>query len=241
MVDPVSRISPSIPPPPTDSPYLHPTSHSTSTLSSYDETPGLIVQLFSAIISFFKWIFDISGPETPEIDRAIDLSQGDPFCNKIFSFSQDGFPSLRAPRKYELACKIFQTLGAGGPIHWLRNKWQLERWEKEILNMPGDPFEFLYFLTESKTMTEAMISFKKIALSSSERGLCYLVGRRPWAEFIGKQSESFSLRGSAEMISGFCQLLKLDPSIVSSHFKAKKWEELIEYVLDQRKNHFLIN
>jgi len=229
MVDPVSRISPSTPPSEVESSTPYSPQEMPSTLSSLEEPPGLIVSFFTAIISFFNWIFNLNPPPSPEIDLSLapgELSESDPFRNKIFNFS---------PRKYELACSIFQTLGAGGPWHWLKNRWQLERWEKELISMPGDPFEFLFFLTHSQTMIQAMLSFKKIAISSSENGICYLLGRKPWSEFIAKQTESFILRGNPEMIPGFCQILRLDEATVSSLYHSQKWEELIDYILHERE------
>jgi len=186
----------------------------------------------------------LNPPQSPEIDlntAPSALAESDPFRNKVFNFSPEGIPSLKLPRKYELACHIFQTLGGGGPWHWLKNKWHLERWEKELISLPGDPFEFLYFLTHSQTMLEAMISFRQIAESSSEKGIFYLIGRRPWAEFIAKQSESFTQRGKPEMIPGFCQILRLDQALVTSLFNSQKWEEIIHYILEQRKKHLSVN
>lgn len=200
-----------------------------------------MVDPVSRITSIFScW----NPPQNPEIDLNIDpcaLKNGDLFRNKVFTFSADGAPSLQLPRKYELACSIFQTLGGGGPWHWLKNKWQLESWEKELISMPGDPFEFLFFLTHSQKMVETMLSFKKIAISSSESGICYLIGRKPWSEFIAKQTESFILRGKPEMIPGFCQILRLNEATVSSFYQAQKWEELILYVLEEREKLLAIN
>jgi len=239
MVEPIGKKEPLSPPSPTEK-MSFPSAFASlsSTLTSLKHSESFFVQPLRMIARFIKWMFDHTPPKSPEIKLPENLQRDDPFIQHLFVFSSEGVPNLRSTRKYEVACHIFQTLGTGGPLHWLRHKWQLEKWEKEVIDSPGDPFEFLYFLTHTLAMTQSMHSFEKIAKSSTKGGICYLVGRKPWDEFLAKQSESFTLRGKEEMIPGFCQLLKLDEEKVSTWFKERDWKALILHTLKKRKNYF---
>lgn len=226
MVEPIrSNVFFSSPPPPPSS---------THSPSAYEDA---IVSLTEALAPWVR----TPPPPPPQLTLPSSLPPDDPFGKMVFSLTPAGALTFRSPRKYELASNIFQTLGAGGPLYWLRHRQQLETWEKELVSMPGDPFEFLFFLTHNQTMARSILSFKKIAESSSKMGLCYLIGRHPWKIFLGKQTESFALRGRPEMIPGFCLSLSLDQPLVTSLFEAKKWEDLIHYVLKARKKHLSIS
>lgn len=208
MIDPISTKSPI--PIYSQEPVSHsPLSNTTSTLCSMAR-PSLITRFFTVILEWIKWIFCCKSP---------------PFINKI--------------EKFQLACNIFKTLGAGGPWHWYWNRSQLIQWQTELEKFPPNPFEFLYFLFHDQEMTASMVSFKEQATTSTATMVCALIGRKnPWDEFIDHESRSFAEHGSPEMIPGFCTLLKLDQSIVSTFFNNKKWSELILYLLEERKKYF---
>lgn len=212
------------------------------------ERPNLLSRFFRAILDWIKWIFcckssSISPPPLikPQIDPS-DLPSSDPFRNTVFNFDSTGKAVIRNEQKSLLACNIFKTLGTGGPWNWYWNRSQLVKWQKELEKFPLNPFEFLYFLFHDQEMSSLMASFKEHGSTATATMVCALIGRKnPWNEFIDQESRSFAAHGSIEMIPGFCKLLQLNQTNIVTLFNDQKWEELVHYILEERKKHFSIS
>jgi hypothetical protein len=223
-------------------------SHSPASVTAY--CASTLQTLSTPVISLFQWLFSFfcccfkkkesaeQSSLAPEVPIS-SFSQRDPFFLLVFQKDR----SFRHPDAVKIATELLNILGEGGPWDWLRQANTLFELEEEHRKLRLHPFENLYLLLSNKGQTKRVVYFKShtkgsIALSAVLR----LVRRKnPWTEFLEKQAARFNHITSNEhfsLIPGFCKALKLNAEEITALVKEKRWEALVEKVVETRKQHF---
>lgn len=201
------------------------TNFCTSTLASLN--PACWLQtLFSWIKSLFCYgeKNHFSGPEINP--KTIGLK--DPFFQKMFVL-KDGKALPRDPITYEHTKTLYEILGTGGYLSWMRHSATLYRLKSELKAINPHSLVFLYQIFQNREMTGAVANFQKNARAAD------------WNLFMRGHIKTLSEANDLhQLISGFCKGLGIDPKAPKQLIQEKKWEAFVLHVFNERKKHFNI-
>ena len=167
----------------------------------------------------------IEGENIPEIDPK-SLSSSDPFRNLVF-VSNRGQLVFREKEAFVKTSELFKILGTTSYYSWIANGISLWKRESGLIGFKTPPLVFLYFILLNKVKTSYIVHFK--AQSSWF-----------WNQFLSRLGTDIAKIQDQlpELLPGFCKALSLDTQMAQKLVQGKKWQELIGYIIESRRDHF---
>ncbi len=209
----------------------------TSTLSSSAAKPlNIVLNILSNIFAFVKNLFVCGlnptlsqGENIPEISPKT-LSKSDPFRRSVFSRELLENQLFQNQKAFEKTSELFKILGTTSYYSWVASGVAIYKRESEVVAFNTPPLTFLYYLLLNGTKTSYLNHFKHQSPFAWRQFL-----RRLGADF-GKSEETL-----LPLLSGFCKALSLDYLEGKKLIEERNWEAFINWVFNNRKNHFNLN
>lgn len=213
--------------------YQEPLRFGPSTCSNFCMSTLASLNPISWIQTIFSWIkglFCYAKKATfsgPEIDPK-KIGTKDPFFQKMFT-QKGGKVLPRDQVTYDHTQTLYEILGTGGYLSWMRHSATLYRLKAELKAINPHSLVFLYQIFQNKQMTGAVANFQKNARQAD------------WNQFMNGHIKTLSEANDLDkLILGFCKGLGIDSERPKQLLKEKKWEEFVLHAFNERKKHFNI-
>jgi len=182
------------------------------------------------ILSWIKALFCCGEKHTfsgPEINpKTIGIK--DPFFQKMFVI-KGGKVLPRDPITYEHTQTLYEILGTGGYLSWMRHSATLYRLKSELKAINPHSLVFLYQIFQNREMTGAVANFQKHARQAD------------WNLFMRGHIKTLSEANDLNKLTiGFCKGLGIESARPKQLIKEKKWAAFVLHVFNERKKHFNI-